>query len=79
MDPNEYINVKDIAEYIRTHKYKGFKPVPHYNRDGKNIELYWEDKDCYADPLNSQVTLMKAMDDHRVVGVKIYSIPSLVK
>lgn len=69
----------NLKEYISEHPCQGFKAVPHYNKIGNFIELYWEDVDCYSETLNGQVTLIKATNDSRVVGVKIYKAESFIK
>jgi hypothetical protein len=68
----EYINVGDIANYMKTAGPPGeFKPGKcYYNRDGDQLEIYWKTDACYAETCGD-IVLMKAFDTQEVVGVKI--------
>lgn len=61
------------------HKCKGFTPIPRYNLEGDFIELYWEDANTYGEAQDNNFSLMRAMDDHRIVGVKVYGIKRLTE
>ena len=68
-----------LIEHLRSHPCQGFTAKPRYNRLGNFVELYWEDADCFADPQEHGFHLMRAMDDRRVVGVKIHGVSTMVE
>ena len=76
------MSIQTLSEYLRGKKCKGFNPLPRYNIDGDFIEWYWEDVSCYAESIHAIIngeekwvgSVMKAMNDNRPVGVKIYNI-----
>ena len=51
--------------------------VPHYNPDGNEIEVYWEDAHGYSESCGS-VILHRGQADSRVVGVTIHGVRELV-
>ncbi len=66
-----------IADYIRAHPCKGFRPVPTYNSIGDFVSVFWKDEDAYADttlPAESRTVLLRSMRTREVVGVKIYGV-----
>lgn len=67
-----------LAEYIRAHPCKGFRPKLIYHELGDFLEYYWENADCYAEgtPFVGLVT-MRAMNDQRVVGFKVFGAKEL--
>ena len=67
-----------IEKYIKEHPYQGFKSIPRFSIEGDFIEYYIEDVDCYAKQIGTYCALMLAMDDHRVVGVKLYGIKETI-
>ncbi len=56
-----------------------FKPgLPWFNPEGNGIHLYWEDVPSYGTEVG-EVTLHKAQDDDRIVGVTIHGVRELVE
>ncbi len=71
----------EFAEYlIRDVKDAGpFKPgIPFYNIDGNCIEVYWDNDSAYGETVGN-VTLMRAQNDKRVVGVVIHRVSRLLE
>lgn len=65
-----------LTEYLRKRKPGPFKPLPLKNEEGNQIEWYWKNEDCYAEPIHVDGiwvgTLLKSFKTHEVVGVKIF-------
>ena len=76
--PNFKLNVEPI-ETIKPN----FKPIPVYSQIGDMLTVFWEDGGPndygYADQVNSQITVIRAMSDQRPIGVKVYGIKELVR
>ena len=53
-----------------------FVPRVLHNRVGDFLELYWENVRAYCDPLDKAACfdLLRAVEDKRVVGVKVYGV-----
>jgi hypothetical protein len=71
-----------LRERIRERNAKPvpFRPCAFYNGIGDFIEAYTEDADAFAVPVpNSNITLMHAMSDNRIVGFKIYRVKKLLQ
>lgn len=68
-----------IADYLKAHPCKGFKPVPMYSSEGDFLTLYFEDALCHTTllPGTEIVEVERAMDDNRIVGVKLYGVSKL--
>lgn len=73
----------DLDEFMKKALFgitpEAFKPFAFYNVHGDMIEVYWENVSGYGEWLNSTITLMKARDDHRVIGVVIEGVSRLEK
>ncbi len=80
---SDAIAVTDLAEYLRTHPPTGqFKPVPFYSQVGDMLEVYWDEgkpNGGYAERVNDQLTVIRAFDDDRPIGVKVYGVLELVR
>lgn len=52
-----------------------FQPYIIYNRDGDQLEIYWENVSYYGDSEHWRrgFTLMRAQNDDRIVGMIIFS------
>jgi hypothetical protein len=75
---DDLIPLKDLPAYMAAHPPKGFKPVPFYSAGGDFLILYFEDAPCYTEGLSERAEVMRAFDDNRVVGVKLYRVPELI-
>lgn len=51
-----------------------FKPYWGYNVKEDQIEAYWEDAACFGEKISKNVTLMRATDGGRIVGVKLHGL-----
>ncbi len=73
----------DLREYIETHPPQGFRPVPHYFRDGDFISWYWKDDLAYSDPVHVDGVwvgcLERSIETNEVVGVKIFGVAQKVE
>ena len=74
----------EVREYVLAHPYRrSFKSCPHYLPEGDQVNWYFKEDQCYEE--NIQVdgvnvgAVMKSMETHEIVGVKIYSIKYLMK
>lgn len=68
-----------LREYMRGRRPKGFRPVPVYSVEGDQLTAYFEGVDCYAENLTPDIVVERAMDDGRIVGVKIRGVRELVR
>ncbi len=81
-----YISVKHIGGYVdellketKQRLTKKFEPFVSFNSDGGFLEIYWKDNPCYAEDCeNRHLTLMKDMETHEVVGIKIHGVHKLL-
>jgi hypothetical protein len=59
-----------------------FKPLPHYNRVGDQIEWYWKDAECYAEWVQvdgvNVGAVMRSMATGEVVGVKVFGAKDML-
>lgn len=70
-----------VRDFIRSRPPKGFKPCPFYSRESDTLSVNFEGADSYAESLcgsGGMVTLMRAFDDGRIVGVKIHDASLIV-
>ena len=80
----EYIEMGDIAAYMKEllekHPPEPFQPVAYWNKDGKMLEIYWSNNNCYADPETEKhgFTLMRCQETKEVVGIKVYGLYELI-
>ena len=68
----------DVEALLRKYPPGKFEPRPFYVPCGDHIEVYTEDAESYAEWVSPYLTVMRAFDDHRVVGVKIRNVRRLV-
>lgn len=59
-------------------KWPNFKPYFYYHTELDTLECFWENAQDYGDWLNPWLTLMRAVDDNRIVGCKIGGIRQLM-
>jgi len=69
-------DVKDLREYIRNNPCKGFKPIPHHNKDGNQIEWFWKNDSCYAESIMHDEkwigSIYRSQETKEIVGVEIH-------
>lgn len=56
-----------------------FEPGAWYSKEGDCIFVHWEGVPYYAEWINHDLTLYRAMDDKRIVGCAITWITSLME
>ncbi len=70
------IRMNELAQWMRDHPHKGFKPMPILNKLGNCIEWYWKDEQAYAESVHVDGvwigSLLRSMETKEVVGVKIF-------
>jgi hypothetical protein len=72
----EDINV--LHEYIKNHPCRGFHSVPRHCPIDNSVVVYFEDEECFADPLHAGVVVYRAYRDQRIVGCKILNAKQLM-
>jgi hypothetical protein len=55
-----------------------FKPDAYYNTTGDFIEAIFEPVSYYAQWVNHRLTILRAQDDHRVVGCQVTWVKSAI-
>lgn len=71
----DWREVKTFDDYLKMMKEMPsgpFKPHVYFNEVGKQIEVYWDDEDCYSNDMNG-FALHIGQTSGKVVGVTIYS------
>lgn len=67
-----------LREYLDANRPSRFRPSPFYSEAGDFLTVYFENVEGYADPLTGEITLIRDMQDNRIVGVKIYGVRKVV-
>lgn len=79
-----YGNVKIVTqsqfleEMIKSIPSGTFQPYAYYNEDMDSIEVYFNDKMSYTQPLNNNVELYLCHDTNEIVGTKILRVKKLL-
>jgi hypothetical protein len=68
----------ELRDYLRSRAPGPFKPAAHYSHNGDMLEVYFEDVPAYSENLTPDIVLIRADDDRRVVGVKVFGVANLV-
>lgn len=71
----------ELRDYLRGRKPGPFQPIPFYSKVGDMLEVYWEEgapDGGYSDPINNELTVIRAVSDNRPIGVKVYGVRFLV-
>ena len=69
----------DLKEYLKTHKSKGFHPVPHYSALGDFATFYFRDERAYAERVDDLLTVYRSMQTKELVGCKIKGVKHLLQ
>ena len=70
---------QDLDEYLKTHKAKGFKAVPHYFGQGDFVTYYFRDDPCYAERVDDLLTVFLTFDTKELVGCKIKGVRHILR
>lgn len=60
-----------LTDYVRANRPGPFKAKPIYSPDGGSLTFIFEDVEYYRESIDDFVTLYRAKDGNRVVGVQI--------
>jgi hypothetical protein len=68
-----------LAKLAKKYKNVKFKPGFFYNKPGDIVEVYLENVSYYAQWINHDVTVYKAMDDDRIIGLSVHGVKKHIK
>lgn len=83
-DYQKYVKNIGLEEWLRDieHKIPTFKPYAWYNKDGNQIEAYWNNEISYSENIQVDNTNIMAinigMETGKIVGMTIYSVKELM-
>lgn len=75
----------ELMEFFKNHPpATDFFPCVYYNKDGNQIEVFWDNASCYGKELKGRDgksigCLMLDQDTDQPVGITIYSIKQLLR
>ena len=58
-----------LIAYINSHSQRGFRPIPHYFKDGGFISVYFS-----AESINDHLVIYRSCKDGGIVGCKITGV-----
>jgi hypothetical protein len=64
-----------MSKFISEHAPEGFEPGAYQH--GEIMHVHWERTEYYAEYVNPRLTLLKADEDDRVVGVQVWGMSSI--
>lgn len=67
-----------LAELSKTPR-PPFRPVAYHNKIGDIMEVFWEDVPYIAKWVSPTVTLLRAADNDRIVGVQVWGASKIVE
>jgi hypothetical protein len=70
---------KDLTEYLETHHSRGFRPVPHYFRQGDFVTYYFRDERAFAQRVDDLLTVFISFDTKELVGCKIKGVRHILQ
>ena len=76
---------QDLEQWIKDHPFVDpFKPCAWYNKDGDQLEVYWDNSSPYGEEIKGEsgksvMCLMRSQEGKVPVGVTIYSIRKLLQ
>jgi hypothetical protein len=70
---------KILAKLAKKYKNVKFKPCFFYNKEGDMIEVYLENVNHYGQWINHDITVLRAQDDNRIVGLSVHGVKKHVR
>lgn len=67
-----------LWDFLRGRAPKWQGPFPRYSAAGDMLEVHFEDVPAFADQIAPTITLLRAMSDKRVVGVKVFDVKAVI-
>jgi hypothetical protein len=67
-----------LKRIAKEHGKTKFKPGYFYNTEGDQIEVYLENVNYYAQWVNHDVTILRAQNDDRIVGLEVHGVKKQV-
>lgn len=73
------ISVQEALQSLQSKKRPKFKSVPHYNRLGDFLSVFFSDTPTYAERVDDVLTVYRSMTNHELVGCKIKGVSLLAE
>jgi hypothetical protein len=68
-----------LGQYLEGRTAKGFRPVPHYFRDGDFVSFFFSNDRCFAQRVDELLTVYLSETTGQMVGCKIKGVRLLLK
>jgi hypothetical protein len=69
---------KELTQYLKSHPAQGFVSRPQYFADGDFVSYFLTNERCYAQRVDSVLTMYHSMTTHDLVGCKIKGVRRLL-
>lgn len=66
--------MQTLNEFLRDKECKGFRPIPHYSKDGDMITYFSKDVRCYVKQVDDLLSIYYSDVTDEIVGIKIKGI-----